>query len=164
MFACFFTKRYPVLLYVPLRTRVYQVAHSKSSSQNIVNYQQGKHCCVPFVCFKSVQDGEIEVVLFQKCLLAVTDCVTLSAMMKGYCKFLQPMRVVDPVGPFFLDTAVATKRITTKNYMYLLFALIGILNVKGQNLTCWASICTIVPGMPSLGLKYPQLTNFMLVA
>ena len=59
---------------------------------------------------------------------------------------------LDLVGPF-VDTQPFTKKITTRNSMFLLFALVPY--VTGQDLTPKAAVRVLVPVMTALGLKLP---------
>ena len=68
---------------------------------------------------------------------------------------------LDLVGPYN-DSSQFTKKITTRNSMFLPFALVPY--VIGQILTPKAAVQVLVRVMTALGLELPQLTRFLLAA
>ena len=116
---------------------------------------------VAFIYYGDVEDGGNESIPFLKGLLAEADEVnTLNSIDQLVIQFNnnEALDLVDP----FADTAAHTKKITTRECMFLPFALIS--SAIGRNLTPRAAFQVLVPLMAALEFNLLQLTHFLLAA
>jgi len=119
------------------------------------------HQNVVFTYYNDVKDGDVETIPFQKAVLAETDEVIVPDMMTRLLQHFTTAENLDHMGPY-AEGDPFTKMITTGNAMFLPFTLIS--QVMEQNLTPKSAIRILVLVIITLGLKLPQLTNFLLAA